>query len=175
MAEAFQPLISKTASLLPLAVMLALLPGCALLGGKKTAARYLREGNRYYSGQWVARDLDRAMENYRKAAALGDPDAYYKLGQCYDSGIGVPKNDAESATWYEKAAKLGNAEAEYALGLDYELGRGVPKNDILAYAWLNIAASSGHEKARARRDSLGMRMPAGSVTKAQKLSLQVER
>ena len=146
--------------------------GCAAFHGEKTAAQYIREGNRYYSGEWVARDLDRAVENYRKAAAMGDPWAYFLMGQCYDSGLGVPKNDREAADWYAKGAKAGNAEAEYSLGQAYEFGKGVPKNNALAYAWFNIAAASGHEKARSRRDSLGMRMREPEVRRAQQLSLE---
>ncbi len=168
-------ILSPLRGVLPLvATALFLFPaGCAHKEGDKTADQHIREGDRYYAGTWVNRDLGKALEEYRKAADLGSSDACCRIGQCYESGLGVPKNDSLAASWYAKGASQGNSEAQYGLGLDYELGRGVPKNDLLAYAWLNAAASSGNEKARARRDSLGIRMNSGDVIKAQKLSLSL--
>ena len=170
----FPPKAIPALAFLTAALVLTVAAGCSSGTKVSSAQDLIHKGNRYYTGMWVPRDVERAAEYYRKAAEYGDPDAQYLVGRCYDSGIGLPKNEAEAAAWYSRAARGGNAEAQYRLGLAYERGTGIGKNLLQAYLWLNRAASSGMEKAASSRDALGYRMSPSEVTKAQRLSLSEE-
>ena len=51
------------------------------------------EGCRYYNGDGVSVDKQKAVELWQKAAELGHDMAQYNLGNCYNDGDGVAKYD----------------------------------------------------------------------------------
>ena len=72
-------------------------------------------GLRYYYGNGVAENKQKAVEWFQKAANQGDADAQYHLGYCYAHGDGVAKNTEKAVEWYQKAAEQGHEEAIGAL------------------------------------------------------------
>lgn len=90
-----------------------------------TAATY-KAAVCYELGAGPRKDFVRALKFYRKAAALGDPQAMYKLGMILLNGaMHLPKNEREGITWLKRAAFVAdedNPEALHELGLVYERG-----------------------------------------------------
>ncbi|RKO84886.1 hypothetical protein BDK51DRAFT_22087 [Blyttiomyces helicus] len=78
-------------------------------------------------GAGTKRDHARALQFYRKAAALGDTSAMYKLGMILLNGLlGQARSPKEGVTWLNRAAKQADETAPHALhelGLLYE-GKG---------------------------------------------------
>lgn len=60
------------------------------------------------------------VENYRKAAKLGDVEAQYHLGECYLLGHGVSYNAASAGKWLKLASDQGYAPAQVLLGNCYK-------------------------------------------------------
>ena len=56
---------------------------------------------------------------YKKAAEMGNGEAYYELAECYRYGLGVEKDLEKALESYKMAARLGNGDAAYALGQIY--------------------------------------------------------
>jgi TPR repeat protein len=131
-----------------------------------------RVGDMYYlgQGQKVPKDVDKAMNWYRKAAHLNNRDAMPKLAELLK-----PKDLEGAKYWYQKASDLGCASATNSLGVIHrkakdftravelfikasaggcalgglnlgrmhEQGEGVPCNRILAERWYLQAANKG--------------------------------
>lgn len=72
----------------------------------------LHLGDIYYKGDGVEKDVNVAMEWYRKAAEAGNADAQYNLGTCYYNGIGTEKDVETGMEWINKAAAQGHAVAK---------------------------------------------------------------
>ncbi len=108
-----------------------------------------RRGEECYTGRGALQDYAKAREWYEKAAALGHPEAEFRLGWLHDHGRGVPRDAATARAWYERAAAQGNSNAQYNLGVLYKKGRGVPRDAALSRAWWEQAAASGHAGAQA--------------------------
>ena len=61
-----------------------------------------------------------ALENYKKAASLGDPIAQNFLGSCYYYGMyGLEKDIVTATKYYRKAAQQGNKMAQEQLARCY--------------------------------------------------------
>ncbi|KAK3113268.1 hypothetical protein LTR53_009606 [Teratosphaeriaceae sp. CCFEE 6253] len=71
-------------------------------------------------GGGTRRDFAKAVQWYRRAAALGDVAAMYKLGSILLKGLlGQPRNIGESVTWLKRAAEHADKDHPHAL---HELG-----------------------------------------------------
>ena len=79
-------------------------------------------GDKYFYGNGVVKDYNKAKEWYTKAANNGNTNAQYKLGSMYYTGAGVIKDLFTAKEWFSKAAKQHNPQAQYALGWMYENG-----------------------------------------------------
>ena len=97
----------------------------------------------YHTGNGVAKDLNKALELYRKAADQGHSIAQNNLGVFYERGLNVPKSEKAAAEWYRKAAETGYSYAQYNLGTLYAEGRGVKQDLEQAKYWLLIASRQG--------------------------------
>lgn len=73
--------------------------------------------DRYYSGDGVPQNKEKAAELYQEAAENGDIVAQYTLGYMYDKGDGIEKNRDAAVIWYEKAAENGHEAAQNRLGI----------------------------------------------------------
>ena len=83
----------------------------------------LRAGQRSHSdaafklANWhlAARDVDKAIKWYERAANAGHVRAQYKLGLLYLKGEHVPWDGFTGMAWISKAAKSGDAKAQALL------------------------------------------------------------
>jgi hypothetical protein len=55
------------------------------------------------------------VDNYRKAAEKGFPEAQFQYGICLRDGKGVPQNLLEATEWFRKAADSGHLKAVQVL------------------------------------------------------------
>jgi TPR repeat protein len=120
---------------------------------------------RFSSG--VSKDMDKALELYKRAASQGDSEAVVEVGRYYSKGpaknvdlaitwltsvetgeaflalgdlyLSEVKNDAIALKWYRKAAELKMPQAYERLGSAYYDGRGVPQDDEEALMWHKLA------------------------------------
>lgn len=136
-----------------LAIVVLALPGCgrAQDSGLIPALERLAEaghaeaiyhlGMAYQTGSGVAEDRAKALDAFRKAAALGDPLAAYKLGCYYDGqGAGLVEPDAKLALQHKLvAAKAGYALAQQDVGVLYARAGEFPT----ALNWLEQSAAQG--------------------------------
>ncbi|EFE38405.1 chitin synthase activator (Chs3), putative [Trichophyton verrucosum HKI 0517] len=80
-------------------------------------------------GGGTRRDPMKAVQWYRRAAALGDPPAMYKMGMILLKGLlGQPKNPREALSWLKRAAERAdedNPHALHELALLYENPQGI--------------------------------------------------
>lgn len=73
--------------------------------------------DRYYYGDGVSQDKEKAAELYNEAGNNGDVVAQYTLGYMYDKGDGIDKDREKAVVWYEKAAEQGHESAQNRLNI----------------------------------------------------------
>jgi len=59
-----------------------------------------------------ANDLEKAFQEFMKAAQLDDALAQFRVGLYYSKGYHVAQDEREAIKWYEKAAEQGSASAD---------------------------------------------------------------
>ncbi len=101
-------------------------------------------GLKYYLGQGVPQDNDKAGEYFRQAALQADMNGEYNLGTMYVRGHGVPKDEEMAFQLYTRAAEKGHSNAMNNLGWLYQEGRGVVKSPEKAADWYRKSAESGN-------------------------------
>jgi TPR repeat protein len=114
-------------------------------------------------------DYVRAVEFYKRAAAMGHIRAQYNLGWMYENGRGVTEDDKLAVDWFRKAAEQGYARAQYYLGVMYANGIGVTEDDKLAVDWYRKTAEQGVGPAQINLGS--MYADGRGVTKNEKLAV----
>jgi TPR repeat protein len=113
---------------------------------------------KYYYGDDLPQDLQRAVELFRHAASDEVPEAFTFLADCHWDGLGVERDLGEALRLYEHAAELGDPQALYTLGLLYDAedegegGQGaeprvVERDPERARRCLEQAAAEGHGQA----------------------------
>lgn len=111
----------------------------------------------------------KALEEIRKAAESGNPEAQFQLGNTYYLGKGG-KADAEKAKlWFEKAAQQNHVEAQANLGVLLYMGATQEKDIANAVEWFQKAALQGHAGARKHLGILydtGQGVPADPIQAA---------
>lgn len=118
-----------------------LIPSLEHLAERGNAEAIYHLGMAYHTGSGIIQDHAKALEAFRRAAAMGDPLAAYKLGCYYDGqGEGLVQPDAALAL-KEKlvAARAGYALAQQDVGSLY--ARSGDVNSGLA--WLEKSAAQG--------------------------------
>lgn len=81
----------------------------------QTVEEMLALGERYETGNGVAKDPSLAVRWYREAATMGSAEAKYRLGLAYYHGSGVGRSPTEAAILILGAVKLGHDPAIAAL------------------------------------------------------------
>ncbi len=126
---------------------------------KETELRYLREnasnnhipsllelGSRYYSGEEVVADYEKAFDFWAKAADAGSLEAMLKL-----SFVQLLSGRLDGISTYvpliEEAEQSGSITAQIALGYCYEMGYGVQQNKAEAAQLYRKAAMRGSQNA----------------------------
>ena len=118
-----------------------LIPALERSAGTENAEAIYHLGMAYQTGSGVQPNRQKALDAFRRSAALGDPLGAYKLG-CYYSGQGqgLIQDDPDLALRYKLvAAEAGYALAQHDVAALY-MRRGEP---ALAMTWLGKAAAQG--------------------------------
>jgi uncharacterized protein len=99
----------------------------------------------YDSGQFpgIAKDPERALQWYRKAADGGLPGAQTALALRYEMGLGAPQDKAQALSWYLKAAQGGEMLAQMSLARRYEDPGEPDHDDAKAFYWNSKLAGQG--------------------------------
>lgn len=63
----------------------------------------------------MSKNITEAMHWFRKSAAQGDAEAYFRMGYMYEKGLTVPMNAETAKAWYERAAAKGSERAAQRL------------------------------------------------------------
>ncbi len=99
----------------------------------------------YTDGKGVPKNLEKAIDLWRKAASSGDQWAAVNLGNRFYSGEGVPKDEERALRYWMLAAAAGNSQANYNLGRHYVTK---PGTMTLAEKYLLAAADAGIAEAQ---------------------------
>ena len=84
------------------------------------------------------------LEEIKKVALKGDPEAQFKLGAAYQKGEGVEEDQAQAIHWFRLSAEQGHAGAQSNLGVIYHRGEGVEQDNEQAIHWFRLAAEQGN-------------------------------
>jgi localization factor PodJL len=119
-------------------------------------------------GLGVKKDLAQARHYYAAAAEKGNAKAMHNLAVLYAEGI-EGKPDYEGAVqWFRKAASHGVADSQYNLAVLAARGLGMPKDLAESYKWFALAAAQGDKEAARKRDEVGGKLDAKSLTAVQR-------
>ncbi|KAF9171865.1 hypothetical protein BGX21_006755 [Mortierella sp. AD011] len=80
----------------------------------------------YLEGNVVSQDHYKAMDMFRKAAKLGNPEAQCELALLYYKGNGTPKDSSKALKWFLRAAIQNNGRARAYF--DYVYYQVYPRN-----------------------------------------------
>ena len=103
---------------------------------------------KYYNGDGVDEDLNKAFELFLIAAEKGHAGAQNQIGYMYAHGEGVRKNLDCAFVWYMKAAKKGQKDAQYEVGEAYYYEKGIDGSYRKAFNSYMKAAEQGHADAQ---------------------------
>lgn len=119
----------------------SIVPSLERLASAGNAEALYHLGMAYQTGTGTAEDPAKALDAFRKAAAMGEPLASYKLGCYYDGqGAGMIAPDAGQALRY----KLIAAQAGYALAQQDVAALYARAGDVqTGLAWLEKSAAQG--------------------------------
>lgn len=125
-------------------------------------------GQMYRLGIGTEKDLGKAEDYYRRAAALGHIGAQANLGSLlFDR---KPPQVGEALIFWRQAATGGDPKAQFLTGVQYFNGDYVTRDHVQAYAWLSLSAKGGvREAAQALATVKGYMEPA-DVEAATKLA-----
>lgn len=108
------------------------------------ALAQLNLGAAYDHGIGVTRDVDKAIEWYRKAADQGLAEAQFNLAHIL---VAEDISAVGAAEYMLKAAEQGMADAQYLMGVTYAEGIGVEPDEEKARLWLQRASTQGQKDA----------------------------
>ncbi len=81
----------------------------------------------YENGEGVDKDINQAIDYYKRAAHLDDIESILKLAKICENGEGVDKDIKKAIDYYKKAAELGNVTAIRKLE-EYENRKEIEEN-----------------------------------------------
>lgn len=108
------------------------------------AMSQLNLGAAYDHGIGVKRDVDKAVEWYKKAADQGLAEAQFNLAHIL---VAEDISAVGAAEYMLKAAKQGMPDAQYLMGVTFAEGIGVEPDEEQAKLWLNRAIAQGQKDA----------------------------
>lgn len=104
---------------------------------------YLVLGSLYLNGWGVEKDVNKALENYKMAAALGDETAMNQIGIIYMGNDEFEANPEQSFYWFNEASKKGSDVGMFNLGCCYRDGFGIEVDIEKAAEWFKKSAELG--------------------------------
>lgn len=108
------------------------------------------------------------LEDTRRRAERGDPDAELKLGAAYADGQNGAADYSEAVKWLTKSADHGSVTAAAVLGAFDWAGRGATPGYIDAYMWSAIAQAEGDEASSYRVAILESRMSPAELAEGRR-------
>jgi len=119
-----------------------------------SAAEDFKTGLRYYLGDGVDQDYEKAFNFFTQSADQGNSKAQLFLGECYDSGYGVTQDRAKAGQLFLKAAEQGLAEAQFRVKSCF-MGtfNGFEYNPEKYNYWKAKAAEQGYGSEENQRDN----------------------
>lgn len=105
-------------------------------------------GLKYYNGDQVPLDYDKALDLFKKAADNGLLVAYGNVGSLYLWGKGSNASVEKARQWFEAGVKLGDPHSQYYLATMYRDGNGVLKNPQKSKELFLKSANSGNKNAQ---------------------------
>lgn len=100
-------------------------------------------GTWYLHGNYVTKDLTKAVELLKKATKGNVPEACFDLAVCYETGEGVEKNDKKAFEHYLRAALWEDKQSIYEVGRCFYYGIGTDENKSIGNIWLDRAEFLG--------------------------------
>ena len=100
-------------------------------------------GLRYFSGENIDQNKQKAASWFQRAAQKGLAPAQYAIAGLYEKGIGVAQNIKTATFWYEQAARQGNVSAMYELALIKAVGKEESRDLETALHWFYRSANLG--------------------------------
>ncbi|HRZ42526.1 MAG TPA: tetratricopeptide repeat protein [Bacteroidales bacterium] len=105
-------------------------------------------GDHYRIGRSTDVDLKKALKEYHKAAAKGNPSGNHRIAYMYADGLGLPKDPAMIMEFLKKSADGGYAPAQYDYALIFLNGKFDQPRDVKkASLYLKKASAQGHRNA----------------------------
>src|SRR5713226_6436674 len=80
-----------------------------------------------------------SVEEVKKAAEEGNPEAQFRLAVMYHSGEGIPKDPSKAVEWYTRVAGQGDVSAQFILAVMYAKGDGIAVDLLNAAKWFRNA------------------------------------
>lgn len=111
------------------------------------AAQYAL-GKLYRDGEYVQRDIAKAVELFTQSAEQKNEYAAYQLGRLCLAGEDIPKDVAAAVKWLTFSVDLGNPYAQYALAKLYLADEDVPQDIARAIDMFTKAANQKNEYAQ---------------------------
>ncbi len=124
----------------------------------------MQAGLMAYAGVGTPRNDAAALQWFKRASELGNPDGSYHYGYLRSYGYGITPDPADGAAWYLRAAQAGSASGQLAYAMALLTGSGVARQ---ALAWNAHAAALGHPGAQAELGLLlvqGIQVPKDGPT-----------
>ena len=129
---------------LAVALLLVMFAFLDVAEAKDSAADASRKlGMRYYRGEGVPLDYDKAVLHLGRAVEQGDAEAANILGKMYEFGMGVKEDEALSAKWYVAGSELNDPASQFHASIAYYKGAGVTKDRAQAAKWWTLAMAHG--------------------------------
>ncbi len=114
----------------------------------------------YAAGRTLKKDPQRAFNLFKRAAALGEPDAAFYVAMALREGFGTSQNLNESFAWLRTAASRNQKEAIFELGQAFEKAWGCEADLEEAKALYEKSASMGDKNAQKRLVELAVIDPS---------------
>ena len=98
----------------------------------------------YLGGDYIQRDIEKAIDFYVRGAAKNNAFCYFELSRIYSGNDEVERDRYLEFTYLKRAAEEGYVMAQHMLGQCYHSGKLVERNDKKALAWLRESVRNGN-------------------------------
>jgi uncharacterized protein len=104
-------------------------------------------GLMYHDGDGVTKNIEEAVNWYKKSAQLNYKEAQYTLASLVFNREIQSISYANAVQYYQQAAELGHVKSQLNLGMLHYRGDVITQNLNAAFKWLSLAASNNNSEA----------------------------
>ena len=115
---------------------------------KHIAKKQFHIAYKYFTGNGVEKDINKAIELFTKAAEKNHLQAQVNLGFIYSNNKYGKKDLKKSFYWYQKAALQNDVQSQAYLANLYYFGKGTKKDIKKAFYWYQKAANANDNNAQ---------------------------